>query len=241
MTTSSSHASLAQRDLRLALIGLLLLLGWDASGLDLPLVRLFGSAQGFAWRDHWLTARLLHDGGRLLSVALFALTLAASLRPFGPWRGLARRERLWWLGVTVSCLILIPLLKRLSATSCPSQLQEFGGMAHYVSHWQFSWNAAGTGGDGGPGHCFPSGHASGAFSFLAIGFALLRLHPQQARAWLAMLTLLGLVFGLAQMARGAHYLSHTLYTAWLCWSLTALSWHALKARRFSLPLPTPAA
>lgn len=229
----------AQRDAVIALFGLALLLAWDASGLDLPLMRLFGSAQGFAWREHWLTARVLHEGGRYLSIALFTLTFVNVLHPVGPWRGLTRGERIWWLGVTVLCLVLIPLIKRHSATSCPWELQEFGGTAHYLSHWRAGWTPGF--GDGGPGHCFPSGHASGAYSFLAIGFVLRRLQPRLANRWLVALALLGLVFGLAQMARGAHYLSHTLYTAWVCWSLTAASWHALRARRVSLPLATPAA
>lgn len=215
---------------------LALLLAWDGLGLDLPLMRLLGDADGFRWRDHWLTSGVLHQGGRWLSVALFALSCAACLRPFGPWRRLACAERVWWLGITLACLLLIPQIKRHSATSCPWDLQEFGGTARHVSHWLGLW--PGAGGDGGPGRCFPSGHASGAFSFLAIGIALRQTAPAVARRWLVGLGLLGLLFGLAQMARGAHYASHTLYTAWLCASLTLLSWHAIQAwRRRAAPPP----
>ena len=218
----AARLSSAQRDLLLALAGLGLLMLWDSSGLDLVLLRQVGDADGFAWRTHWLTAGLLHQGGRWLSVALFVLTVAITLRPFGPWRCVPPRERLWGLGITIVCLVLIPLLKRHSLTSCPWELQEFGGVAHYVSHWRFGV------GDGGPGHCFPSGHASGAFSFLALAVMLRARRPAVARALLIALCGLGIVFGLAQMMRGAHYLSHTLYTAWLCASLTALSWQALQ-------------
>lgn len=224
--------SIAQRDLLLALAGLALLMLWDSSGLDLALLRQVGDADGFAWRNHWLTAGLLHQGGRWLSVALFVLTVVIALRPVGPWRGVTPRERLWGLGVTIVCLVLIPLLKRHSLTSCPWELQEFGGVAHYVSHWRFGV------GDGGPGHCFPSGHASGAFSFLALAVMLRARRPAVARTVLVALCLVGGAFGLAQMMRGAHYLSHTLYTAWLCASLTALSWHALQ--RPAMP-PAPLA
>jgi len=45
--------------------------------------------------------------------------------------------------------------------------------------------------------------------------------PQTARRWLAGAMLAGFVFGLAQQVRGAHYMSHTLWTAWLCWSVAA--------------------
>jgi membrane-associated PAP2 superfamily phosphatase len=220
------------RDLGRAALALTLLLCWDASGLDMALIRLFGDAQGFAWRDHWLTASVLHQGGRWLSIGLFTLTLAACARPFGPWRGLAASERVWWFGVTVLCLVLIPQIKRHSGTSCPWDLQEFGGVAQHVSHWRGL--LIHHMGDGGPGHCFPSGHASGAFSFLAIGCVLRRLAPAKARRWMIGLCVLGFVFGAAQMARGAHYASHTLYTAWLCGTITVSSWHALQAWRTRL-------
>jgi membrane-associated PAP2 superfamily phosphatase len=216
-------------DLAWVAFGLALLLGWDALGLDLPLVRLFASADGFPLRDHWLTSGVAHQGGRLLSIALFVLTCAACLRPFGPWRRLGRSERVWWLGITIACLVLIPQIKRHSGTSCPWDVQEFGGTAQHLSHWLGLWPLKLA--DGGPGRCFPSGHASGAFSFVAIGLVLRRSAPFVARRWLIGLTLLGLMFGLAQMARGAHYASHTLYTAWICASSTALSWQALQSWR----------
>jgi membrane-associated PAP2 superfamily phosphatase len=28
------------------------------------------------------------------------------------------------------------------------------------------------------------------------------------------------VFGVVQQMRGAHYMSHTLWTAWICWTVT---------------------
>ena len=42
------------------------------------------------------------------------------------------------------------------------------------------------------------------------------------RASFAALTLaaLGVVYGVGQMLRGAHYPSHTMWTAWICWAVT---------------------
>lgn len=212
------------RDAGLLLAALVLLALWDAGGLDLPLTQHFGDAQGFALREHWLTAGLLHRGGRLFGALLFAVAVWVAWRPVGPWRTLRREERLWCLAATVACLLTPLLLKRYSSTSCPWNLEVFGGTARYVSHW--AWGRV----DGGPGHCFPSGHASAAFGFLPLGWALREVHRRWATTWLVGLTTLGLLFGVAQMARGAHYVSHTLYTAWLCWAVTALSWHLGPAR-----------
>jgi membrane-associated PAP2 superfamily phosphatase len=204
-----------RRDLAIALALLLALLAWDASGLDLAAARAFGDARGFAWRDHWLASRVLHDGGRWLGLGVLALLAVHLLRPL--WPGMPARERAWWLMATLACALLVPALKSVSRTSCPWDLAEFGGVAQYVSHWRFGV------GDGGAGRCFPSGHASSAFALLSGWFVLRHPHPRLARAWLVAVLLLGAAFGLAQLARGARYPSHTLWTGWLCWTLCALS------------------
>lgn len=207
------------------LLGLGLLLAWDASGLDQHSARLFGTAQGFPWREHWLPTLLVHQGGRLLAGLLLAGLLLVNLLPQRLLPALNRRERWVWLALTLLSLLLISSIKRISATSCPFDLAEFGGVAQYVSHWRFGLP------DGGPGHCFPSGHASSAFAFLGGFFVLRRAYPRAARAWLAATLGLGLVYGLGQMVRGAHYPSHTLWTAWICWALACVVAHGLLKRR----------
>lgn len=206
------------------LLGLLasfaLLLAWDASGLDLALSRWVGSASGFAWRDSPWTATVLHDGGRWLAWAVFGLLAAIALRTPPPHTAAtaaarhpsrpSRSERGYWLAVMLLCMLLIPAIKRLSATSCPWDLAEFGGVAQYLSHWR--WGVA----DGGSGRCFPSGHAVAAFGFLGQYF-LWRPHDRQrARLWLWGVCIAGLLFGAGQWLRGAHFVSHTLWSAWLC-------------------------
>lgn len=197
-------------------IGLLALLAWDAAGFDLAVIRPWADSSGFPLREHWLTRDVFHQGGRALAGCVLAVVVVLNL-----WRGLlpgmTRRERLWWLATTVVCLLLIPVLKRQSLTSCPWDLNEFGGVAQYVSHWRFGVA------DGGPGHCFPSGHASSAFAFFAGFFAMRRAYPRLARGLLVGVLAMGFCYGWAQMARGAHYPSHTMWTAWICWTLTTLS------------------
>lgn len=208
------------------LAALLALLAWDHAGLDLPLSRHFGTSAGFVWRNHWLTAGVMHDGVRVAAWAVFALVLLLVWRPLPFARAVDRRQRMWWLATTLACVILIPLLKRTSWTSCPWSLAEFGGgLAHYVPHWDLTHR------DSGPGGCFPSGHASAAFSFLAGWFALRRDAPRAALAWLTVTLLVGAVGGWGQMMRGAHYASHTLWTAWICWAVTALSFHLSRSWR----------
>ena len=194
---------------------LVCLLAWDALGADLAVSRLFADSHGFAWRDRWLTSSLLHEGGRIAAWGLFALLLVNIWRPL--IQGPSKIERVRWVLVTLACVIAVPTLKRLTATSCPWDLAEFGGVASYVSHWRFGVP------DGGPGHCFPSGHAVSAFAFFSGWFVLRRHQPRAARWWLAAVLAAGLLFGIAQLVRGAHYVSHTLWTGWLCWLISMLT------------------
>jgi membrane-associated PAP2 superfamily phosphatase len=210
------------RDVALAWLGLVVLVVWEWSGLDLALTRAYFSHGGFAWRDAWFTRTLLHDGGRALAWAVMALWLVLALRAES---GAVRTQRLRWIGVSLLCLLLVPTLKQFTASSCPWDLVEFGGrVATYVPHWKLGVR------DGGPGHCFPSAHAVAAFAFIAIYFDHRERRPRAARWWLAGVCAAGLLFGWAQLARGAHFASHALWSAWLCWVVCVVAAPVLAAR-----------
>ena len=140
---------------------LALALAWDASALDLPLARWFGTAQGFALTHDWWLQNVLHTGARQAAWALLLALVVMVWRPLGPLRALPKADRAGLVFGILLAALVVQVLKRSSLTSCPWDLQAFGGTARYVSHWR--WGVA----DGGGGHCFPAGHASTAFAFLA--------------------------------------------------------------------------
>lgn len=216
----------ARADLAVALIGLALMLAWDATGWDLAVVSRFGDASGFHWRDAFVTAALLHNGGRVLAwLALAALAAAAWHAPRRPAAGPGRAERWRWIGVILICVLAVPQIKHFSQTSCPWDLKQFAGVARYVSHWQLGVA------DGGPGRCFPSGHAVAAFAFFGQYFLWRRHDARHALIWLLAVLGLGLVYGVDQLVRGAHYPSHTLWSAWLCWVVCAAADRLMALRR----------
>ena len=200
---------------RIAAVALLALLAWEASGADLPLSHLFGGPRGFAFRSAWVTQHLLHDGGRWLAAAVLVLMIWDTWRPLVP--GPTRRERGYWLGVVVLSLLLVPTLKRFSSTSCPWDLAEFGGRSAYVPHWLLGLA------DGGPGHCFPSGHAVASFAFFGLYFLWQPHRPTVARWALIGVLTAGAAFAWAQLARGAHFASHSFWSAWVCWTVASLA------------------
>jgi membrane-associated PAP2 superfamily phosphatase len=204
------------------------LLAWDASGLDLVLARLMAGSHGFALREHWALAGALHQGGRQIAWLLGLWLLAGVWWPTGVLRQLSRAARVRWLASTLLSLLLISGLKYSSQTSCPWDLAEFGGGGSYLSHW--AWGRA----DGGSGHCFPAGHASAAFAFVGGFFVLRQVSRRRAAQCLAAALGAGAVLGLAQQLRGAHFMSHTLWTAWFCW---AIAWTVHTAVGLSSYLP----
>ncbi|RIX83623.1 phosphatase PAP2 family protein [Acidovorax cavernicola] len=218
----------------LTLLALALLMTWDALGGDLPLARLAGTPMGFPWRENPFLVHVMHEGARNLSWLLVAGLFAAIRWPVGVLRRLDMPTRARLALTVLASVVAVSLLKHASATSCPWDLQEFGGVARHVSHW--AWGVS----DGGPGGCFPAGHASAAFAYLGGYFVLRRVAPRAAAIWLGVTLAAGLVLGLTQQMRGAHYMSHTLWTAWICWTVGFLIDLVATRRRPSLPHERPA-
>jgi len=194
-------------------------LGWDASGWDMHVMAWLAGGQGFTLRDHWWLNTVLHDGAKRLAVVIYLGIVCLTFWPRGFWRQIPRLRRLEVvMGITLS-LLVVSTLKRFSMTSCPWELQAFGGVASYVSHW--SWGVT----DGGSGHCFPGGHASSAMAFMALSLPWLMSHQRHeqrtGQQLLVAIVLIGLVLGAAQTLRGAHYPSHTAWTGLIC---AAVAW-----------------
>jgi membrane-associated PAP2 superfamily phosphatase len=207
---------------------LVLTLLWDVSGLDLPVLQAIGTPDGFPWRHHWLLEPVLHDGLRRLAQAFYLLLGLWVLWPEAwPGPAIKRRERLTLVVLVALSLLAINLVKYHSLTSCPWDLQTFGGRATPVSHWNL-WVA-----DGGPGRCFPGGHASSALAFLPLCLPWL-LPPQGTEArppatgwrWLVFLLCAGTIAGATQTLRGAHPPSHTLWTFLICAAVSLAGWLA---------------
>ena len=156
-----------------------------------------------------------HEAARRLAW-LLALALCLSVWwPAGPLARITQAERLRLAVSVLLSALAVSLLKLGSQTSCPWDLVQFGGLAQYMSHWSLRP-------DGGAGHCFPAGHASSGFAFAGGYFAFRSTDAVLARRWLAGALVAGAALGIAQQWRGAHFMSHTLWTAVVCWSSTWL-------------------
>lgn len=181
---------------------------------------LFDRARGeFVWRHAWVAEVVLHDGLRWLLIAVGVGVIGATL--LDAWRPdhhLGSVDRLR-LRAIAFCAAAIPLavaaIKALSFSHCPWDLARYGGAAVYVRLLE----AAPAGAV--PGHCFPAGHATSALWLAALAVLWLPHAPRKAMAAGLAGIAAGLVLGAVQQARGAHFLSHTLWAAWIAVAIVA--------------------
>ncbi len=168
--------------------------------------------RAFPLRHDFWTQQVLHDAGRkvMIGVALVVLAmwlLSLRLKSLQDWRRLFG----YMVLSIVTSLVAVNLGKQLTNTDCPWDLTEYGGQRRHFELFQDKPNDLAT------GRCFPGGHSSGGFALFALFFVGRRRHYHRAWLTLAPAILVGGVFALDQWVRGAHFPSHDLTTAYLCW------------------------
>lgn len=212
MPYSSRFNRLWWYGLPLALLAAMLV--FEPSRLDFALSDLFYvPGQGFIGRHNAFLEDILHDRAKQVCIAIGLLALAGfllSLLPT-PLRPLRRRLGYLVLAIGLSTGIVTPL-KKATQMHCPWSLEQYGGVEHFSP--LLGPRAAPV---EKPGNCWPGGHAAAGFGLFALFFALRDPRPRLARAMLIGACTLGIIFSISRMAQGAHFLSHNLWTAGLCW------------------------
>lgn len=174
----------------------------------------------FPWRNTWFAATFMHEWLKGLIIAaglpVLAFCLFDTIRP-RVWLSPLRRTQLRIVALS-SILIpfLIKLTKHHSALQCPWDLSRYGGdtpLLRLLDPIPPGWEA---------GHCFPAGHASSGLWLAAL--AVLWLPRQPVKAFIVFWCGLGvgLAMGWVQQMRGAHFLTHTLWAAWIAAALLLL-------------------
>lgn len=190
--------------------------------LDLMLADRYydAAAAVFPSRDQWLFEFIMHHAVKALMIAVAMVAplalLADRLFGYSLLSGHARRA-LWVVALSSATVPLaISVAKHFSIHHCPWSLSRYGGFAPYLRI--FDALPAGS----SPGRCFPAGHASSALWLGSLCAFWLPGRPRRAVAVFLLALLPGLGLGWVQQMRGAHFLTHTLWSAWIAALLVLL-------------------
>jgi membrane-associated PAP2 superfamily phosphatase len=201
-------------------------LGVDRAVSDL----VFDPVQGAFPARTWPLLELF--GHRIAKSAVLALWLALlAAAAVAPWVShLSAHRRVLW--ATVAALAAGPLivvaLKGINSHPCPWDLKRYGGLADASAVWFVPPSEA--------GRCFPSGHASGGFSLVALAFAARAVGRRRlAVIGLALALGAGVLAGAVRVAQGAHFVGHNLWSAAIAWCAAALVFAPLMRERGERP------
>lgn len=188
----------------------------------------------FPWRHAWLTETFSHVILKeLLSAAAVGVILVAMFDTWRPRRARDGLARLRLRVVALSALLVplvISLLKQASVAHCPWDLARYGGAEPYLRLFDslpFGVPA---------GHCLPAGHASSALWLVALCVYWLPLRARMAGRVVAAALAFGGAVGWMQQLRGAHFLTHTLWSTWIACAIVlalvlVLQWQPLRRLR----------
>ena len=191
---------------------LVLLNFFDIGGeLDLQLIYPFIDGQGqFPLRQNWALAELNHRYVKDLLILVYITLLLAWLASL-KWQNWHTRR--WEFGYFFSMVVLttasIGILKSQSAHACPWDMTI---PTHNGILWDFSATA---------------------------GYFVYRISNRK-RAYFLLIAavILGLTMGWAQMMRGAHFLSHNLWTGWIIWCMNVIG-YTLFSHKLPIEKTTP--
>ncbi|MGH8081546.1 MAG: phosphatase PAP2 family protein [Lysobacter sp.] len=211
------------------LIALAVLSAWAMLlGGDFWLADRFYAWQGGQWslQRAFLTEAVIHQFGRDASTAawlgVFGFWLVARLRPkLADWR----RPLGYLLLASLISIALVSGLKSLTNMDCPWDLSRYGGTREFFG--VFSLRPSGL----ARGICFPAGHASAGYGWIGLYFFFLMTQPRLRWLGLGIALGFGALFGFSQQLRGAHFVSHDVWTLSISWFVSLALYLAMGGRR----------
>ncbi len=162
--------------------------------------------------ESWWANQLLHKTGRdfialITILSLLGIILSWISNRLRPWRRACTYALLSILLTTG----LVFLGKKYSNVDCPWDLAMYNGERPYTQIFSDKPNNIDI------GRCFPGGHSSGAFSLLFLYFLLRDKHRRLAFTGFGFALLLGSLYSYGQWVRGAHFISHDIWSAFIAW------------------------
>lgn len=197
--------------------------GVELLGLDKAIADMIYKMEGGQWtlKDAWITSVFVHQYGKYFSISI-ALTILLFLvcsywvMALANWRITFR----YLLTASVGGTLVVSVGKTFTHVSCPWDFSRYGGSLEYISLIEQLWVRNGS-------QCFPAGHASAGFAWVSLYFVGIHLRASWRWWGLIAVMLLGLLFGISQQLRGAHFISHDLWSFGTCWMVSLICYHLM--------------
>jgi len=157
---------------------------------------------------------IFYQGPKWVLIVFVLGLLACVLAPLWQVSGLPLSPT--QAGFLLTCIVVAPItawfIKRHTGVLYPCYIDRYGGTEPYRTLLESIPRVPGR----MRGRGFPAAHCSGAFALMALYFVM----PGPWR-WLGLGLGLaaGWIVGLYQMLKGVHYLSHTIVTMFLVWTI----------------------
>ncbi len=200
------------------LLGILFLTLWFlfpvGGAIDMHFIQPWIDSTGkFPLKDNWFLVKINHELFKHIIIVFYVVVLFAWITSF---KNSKLKPYKWQLGylfwVSILSTAVVAILKSQSAHACPWAMT-------VPTTLSYTWDFSAT-----KGHCFPGGHASSGFSLLT-GFFVFRISkPKIAYLFLFLGLTLGFCLGWGQMMRGAHFLSHNLWTGWVIFTFNLITY-----------------
>lgn len=184
------------------------------TSLDLTLAdRMFDFQQGqFAYKHAFMLETVMHSFAKQLLTFVWIVLVVIAWMPAKILHyrlSEATLYKLRWIGLLAFVnAIFVSCLKHQMPHACPWDVTRYGGNLPWAP--TFSTHPAME-----AGHCFPAGHATSGVWLAALCLLWLPQSPRKALLVALAGLSVGLILGLGQQLRGAHFLSHTLTSLWL--------------------------
>ncbi len=164
---------------------------------------------GFYLKNFWWYDRFAHHDLKLWQEMIFLAIIVAIFAKKYNVHILALQDTRPYLMILAYCAItttVIGIIKHYSNHSCPWSILDLHTQIQFIPQL-------------GNGGCFPGGHSGLGYAWCAGFFAFYKIDKRRAYFYLFAGIILGTGMGLTQMMRGAHFLSHNLWTFWMTWAI----------------------
>lgn len=163
------------------------------------------------YQDHWFTNLVVHRWGKYTLILLYLFLLIKFIfRDKNQENQFSRYGKIVFLVSLLLGTACVSFLKHFMNADCPWDLLQYGGNKPFMPFYRYDTSSFSS------SHCFPSGHASSAFTWISLYFYTSIYCPKLRFKVLAAILIVGFGFGLSQQFRGAHFISHDLYSLLVC-------------------------